>query len=81
LEEVARDNPDVLNSPLPFVEFLQFGDNGLDLELRVWSTTLTHRKELSSAPFDKVYNYTPLQRIAPNFFRNPSISSPSGPAI
>ncbi len=44
LEEVARDNPDVLDNPPPSVRFLKFGDNGLDLELRVWSTSLTHRK-------------------------------------
>ena len=44
LEEIARNNPDVLDSPPPTVEFLQFGDNGLNLELRIWSTTLTHRK-------------------------------------
>lgn len=46
LEEVARDNPDVLDSPPPSVRFLQFGDSGLNLELRVWSTTLTHRKAI-----------------------------------
>ena len=44
LEEVAKDNPDVLAGPPPSVRFVQFGDNGLNLELRVWSTTLTHRK-------------------------------------
>ncbi len=44
LEEVAKNNPDVLDTPLPAVRFLEFGDNGLNLELRVWSTTLTHRK-------------------------------------
>lgn len=44
LEEVARENPDVLDAPPPAVRFLQFGDSGLNLELRVWSTTLTHRK-------------------------------------
>ncbi|HEY6837368.1 MAG TPA: mechanosensitive ion channel domain-containing protein [Geobacteraceae bacterium] len=44
LEEVARENPDVLESPPPAVRFLAFGDNGIVLELRVWSTTLTHRK-------------------------------------
>ena len=44
LEEVARDNPDVLESPPPSVRFLQFGGSGFNLELRVWSTTLTHRK-------------------------------------
>lgn len=46
LEEVARDNPDVLASPSPSVRFISFGDSGLNLELRVWSTTLTHRKAL-----------------------------------
>ena len=46
LEEVARDNPDVLDTPPPAVRFLAFGDNALLLELRVWSTTLTHRKAL-----------------------------------
>jgi small-conductance mechanosensitive channel len=44
LEDVARCNPDVLGDPSPSVEFLQFGNSGLNLELRVWSTTLTHRK-------------------------------------
>jgi small-conductance mechanosensitive channel len=44
LEEVARDNPDVLETPSPAVRFVAFGDNGLMLELRVWSTTLTHKK-------------------------------------
>jgi len=44
LEEVARNNPDVLDDPPPAVRFLAFGDNGLLLELRIWSTTLTHRK-------------------------------------
>jgi small-conductance mechanosensitive channel len=44
LEAIGRDNPDVLETPPPAVRFLAFGDNGLFLELRVWSTTLTHRK-------------------------------------
>lgn len=44
LEEVGRENPDVLDTPPPAVRFLAFGDNALLLELRVWSTTLTHRK-------------------------------------
>jgi small-conductance mechanosensitive channel len=46
LEGVARENPDVLDTPPPTVRFLSFGDSGLNLELRVWSTTLTHRKTL-----------------------------------
>ncbi len=44
LEEIARGNPDVLNDPPPAVRFVAFGDSALNLELRVWSTTLTHRK-------------------------------------
>lgn len=44
LEEVARENQDVLANPPPVVRLLAFGDNGILLELRVWSTTLTHRK-------------------------------------
>lgn len=44
LLETARENKDVLDSPPPAVRFIGFGDNGLLLELRLWSTTLTHRK-------------------------------------
>ena len=46
LEEIARENPDVLENPPPVVRLLGFGENqtALVLELRVWSTTLTHRK-------------------------------------
>ena len=44
LEEIARENPDVLDTPPPAVRFVAFGDNALLMELRVWSTTLTHRK-------------------------------------
>jgi small-conductance mechanosensitive channel len=46
LEQVAKENPDVLKTPPPAVRFLSFGDSGLNLELRVWSTTLTHRKSM-----------------------------------
>jgi small-conductance mechanosensitive channel len=46
LEEIARDNPDVLDTPPPAIRLLSFGESqtALFLELRVWSTTLTHRK-------------------------------------
>lgn len=43
---VARADRDVLESPAPAVRFLEFGDNGLKLELRAWSTSLIHRKGL-----------------------------------
>ena len=46
LLEVAADNPDVLEDPPPSVRFIEFGDSGLHLELRAWSTTLLHRKGL-----------------------------------
>lgn len=44
LLEVARDEPDVLSDPEPVVRFLAFGENALELELRVWSTNAIHRK-------------------------------------
>jgi small-conductance mechanosensitive channel len=44
LLEVAAENPDVLDKPAPGVRFVEFGDSGLNFELRAWSTTLTHRK-------------------------------------
>lgn len=44
LLEVARENPDVLEDPPPVVRFLEFGDSGLQFELRPWSTNLIRRK-------------------------------------
>jgi small-conductance mechanosensitive channel len=44
LLEVARENPDVMKDPEPVVRFMEFGDNGLNFELRPWSTTLIHRR-------------------------------------
>ncbi|MFN0119784.1 MAG: mechanosensitive ion channel family protein [Blastocatellia bacterium] len=44
LLDVAAKNPDVLKEPAPAVRFMSFGDSGLEFELRVWSTTLVHRK-------------------------------------
>jgi small-conductance mechanosensitive channel len=44
LQEVARENPDVMKDPEPVVRFMEFGDNGLNFELRPWSTTLIHRR-------------------------------------
>lgn len=44
LLEAAAENPDVLKSPPPATRFLKFGDKGLDFELRVYSTSLVHRK-------------------------------------
>lgn len=44
LIEVATKNPDVLEDPVPGVRLMEFGDNGLQFELRAWTNTHTHRK-------------------------------------
>ncbi|MEX2088418.1 MAG: mechanosensitive ion channel domain-containing protein, partial [Bacteroidota bacterium] len=44
LIEVATKNPDVLEDPVPGVRLMEFGDSGLQFELRAWTNTLTHRK-------------------------------------
>ena len=36
LLEAARDSARVLQEPLPVVRLMEFGDNGISLELRVW---------------------------------------------
>ncbi|MDA8414624.1 MAG: mechanosensitive ion channel [Desulfobacteraceae bacterium] len=46
LREVAMNNPDVLDNPAPGVRLMEFGDSGLNFELRAWSTSLIHRKGL-----------------------------------
>jgi len=58
LLEVAKENQQVLIDPLSSVRFLSFGDNGLNFELCVWSTTTSHRQgtlisELNFAIFSK----------------------------
>lgn len=44
LLEVAAENPDVLDNPPPAVIFLEFGESALNFQLRVWSSSLMHRK-------------------------------------
>jgi hypothetical protein len=44
LLDVAGADPDVLDNPPPAVRFLAFGESGLALELRAWSSSLIHRK-------------------------------------
>ena len=46
LLDVANANPDVLENPPPGVRLMEFGDSGLGFELRVWSTSLIHRRGL-----------------------------------
>jgi small-conductance mechanosensitive channel len=70
LLEVAAENSDVLKSPPPAIRFLRFGDKGLCFELRVWSTSLVHRKgklisALNYAIFEKFKEHRveiPFQR-------------------
>lgn len=44
LLRVAAETVDVLKEPAPGIRLMEFGDSGLRYELRVWSTTLIHRK-------------------------------------
>jgi len=44
LLDVARENPDILDTPAPGVRFLEFGDSSLNFELRAWSSSLLHRQ-------------------------------------
>jgi small-conductance mechanosensitive channel len=56
LLEVAKENGDVLEEPPPAVRLLEFGDNGLQFELRAWSASLVHRKgRLTSALNRAIY--------------------------
>lgn len=56
LLEVANANPDVLETPPPGVRLMEFGDSGLGFELRVWSTSLIHRRGLlTSAVNSAIY--------------------------
>lgn len=62
LMAVAADNPDVLEKPAPGVRLMEFGDNGLNFELRVWSTTLIHRRGLLTSTI----NYAIYKTFADN---------------
>jgi len=62
LLDVAKENPDVLDQPAPGVRFLKFGDTGLHFDLRIWSTSLVHRKgtlvsAVNFAIYDKFEEY------------------------
>jgi len=59
LLEAAKNVPEVLETPEPGVRFLEFGQNGLEFELRAWTTTLVHRRgkftsEMNFAIYDKL---------------------------
>lgn len=62
LLEAAKTVPDVLETPAPGVRFIQFGENGLEFELRAWTTTLVHRRgkftsQINFAIYDKFREY------------------------
>jgi small-conductance mechanosensitive channel len=44
LLEVAKANPDILDTPAPAVRMMEFGDNGVHFELRAWTRTLINKK-------------------------------------
>ena len=48
LEEIARENPQVLADPEPKAYFLQFGDSALTFELRVYVNQLRDRIPMTS---------------------------------
>ncbi len=59
LLEAAKAVPDVLETPPAVVRFIQFSENGLEFELRAWTTTLVHRRgkftsEVNFAIYDKL---------------------------
>ena len=58
LLEAANEDPDVLDDPAPGVRLFGFGENGMNFELRAWSSSLIHRRgyltsKLNFAIFDK----------------------------
>lgn len=62
LLEAAKNVYEVLEVPAPAVRFISFGENGLEFELRAWTTTLVHRKgkftsEINFAIYDKFKEY------------------------
>jgi len=62
LLEAAKDVPDVLEIPAPAVRLISFGENGLEFELRAWTTTLVQqsgkfRSEVNFAIYDKFKEY------------------------
>ena len=54
----AKKVPEVLEDPAPGVRFIRFGENGMDFELRAWTTSLLHKRgklvsEINFAIYDK----------------------------
>jgi len=53
LLEAAAECPDVLEEPAPGARLMAFGDSGLAFELRIWSTTLIHRRGLLTSTLNR----------------------------
>ncbi|GIV05116.1 MAG: mechanosensitive ion channel protein MscS [Fimbriimonadales bacterium] len=58
LLEAAQEHPEILKDPPPVARLMRFGDNAVEFELRVWSTTLVHQRgklisDLNFAIFEK----------------------------
>jgi small-conductance mechanosensitive channel len=49
LEQVASENPDVVDSPPPSAVFTEFGDSSLNFEIRVWIADVALRFKVRSA--------------------------------
>ena len=64
LLEAAKDVPEVMDTPAPVVRFIQFGENGLEFELRAWTTTLVQRRgKFTSAINFAIYDKFKEQEI------------------
>ncbi len=46
LLDVAKENSDVVREPKPTVRIKEFGDNGIEFQLLVWTESQTHRRGL-----------------------------------
>jgi small-conductance mechanosensitive channel len=85
LLDVAAANPDVLDKPAPGVRLMEFGDSGLNFELRAWSTTLIHRRGLLTSNLNyaiyKSFNERGIEIPSPRRdIHNLRDGSPGGPA-
>ena len=56
LEVLARENPRVLKEPRPMTFLLGFGDNGVNLELRVWLDDPDIRGEIRTEMYRAIWN-------------------------
>ncbi len=71
LLEAVEENSDVLKKPAPAIRFVKFGDNGLIFELRVWTTSLIHRKGMLVS----AVNFAIYDKFAENGIEMGTISS------